>query len=58
MLEDLKADGRVGAIYWSCRPFGEGDPLRRPPVPADLASLAEFGVKTWPQALLKWVLSD
>ena len=40
------------------RPFGEAQLLRRPPVPSALAPLAEFGVRTWPQALLKWVLSD
>ncbi len=40
------------------RPFGEGSLLRRAPSSRELAPLAEFGVKTWPQALLKWVLSD
>ena len=40
------------------RPFGEGALLRRSPPPAELAPLREFGVETWPQALLKWVLSD
>jgi diketogulonate reductase-like aldo/keto reductase len=40
------------------RPFGEGALLRTPPDPASLASLEPFGVTTWPQALLKWVLSD
>ena len=40
------------------RPFGEAGLLRRPPAPVALAPLAEFGVRTWPQALLKWVLSD
>ena len=40
------------------RPFAGGALLRRPPRPEELAPLAEFGVETWPQALLKWVLSD
>jgi diketogulonate reductase-like aldo/keto reductase len=40
------------------RPFGAGAMLRTPPSAAQLAPLAEFGVATWPQALLKWVLSD
>jgi aryl-alcohol dehydrogenase-like predicted oxidoreductase len=40
------------------RPFGEGALLRRAPSQSQLAPLAEFGVRTWPQALLKWVLSD
>jgi aryl-alcohol dehydrogenase-like predicted oxidoreductase len=40
------------------RPFGEGSLLRRPPSAAALAPLRPFGVTTWPQALLKWILSD
>jgi diketogulonate reductase-like aldo/keto reductase len=32
--------------------------MRRPPDPAALAPLAPFGVATWAQALLKWILSD
>jgi aryl-alcohol dehydrogenase-like predicted oxidoreductase len=40
------------------RPFGRGSVLRRWPSQADLAPLASFGVTTWPQALLKWGLSD
>jgi diketogulonate reductase-like aldo/keto reductase len=40
------------------RPFAEGALLLREPSPAELAHLREFGVVTWPQALLKWVLSD
>jgi aryl-alcohol dehydrogenase-like predicted oxidoreductase len=40
------------------RPFGRGTVLRRWPAPAELAPLQPFGVTTWPQALLKWGLSD
>jgi aryl-alcohol dehydrogenase-like predicted oxidoreductase len=40
------------------RPFAEHALLRRPPDPADLAPLEPFGVRTWTQALLKWILSD
>lgn len=40
------------------RPFGEGTLSRADPAPAALEPLAAFGVRTWPQALLKWILSD
>jgi diketogulonate reductase-like aldo/keto reductase len=40
------------------RPFGDGDLLRRWPTAEQLEPLRPFGVETWPQALLKWVLSD
>ena len=40
------------------RPFGEGALMRRPPSAQELAPLADFGVHTWAQALLKWILSD
>ena len=40
------------------RPLGAGALVRRPPPPRDLAPLEKFGVRTWAQALLKWVLSD
>ena len=39
-------------------PFGSGTLLRRPPRPEQLAPCASFGIETWPQALLKWALSD
>lgn len=40
------------------RPFGEGALLQRTPTPAELAPFEAFGVKSWPQVLLKWVASD
>ena len=42
------------------RPFGgTGAPLLRgTPSDDELAPLSELGVETWPQALLKWILSD
>src|ERR1700722_10003344 len=36
------------------RPLGEGQLMRRPPSPAELATLRLFGVTTWAQALIKW----
>ncbi|MFN8108885.1 MAG: aldo/keto reductase [Thermoleophilia bacterium] len=40
------------------RPFGEGSLLADPPHPETLEPFREFGVTTWPQVLVKWVLSD
>jgi diketogulonate reductase-like aldo/keto reductase len=40
------------------RPFGEGSLIRWEPKPEALVPLRPFGVRTWAQALLKWVLSD
>ena len=39
-------------------PFGSGRLVRRAPPQRDLEPLDEFGVETWAQALLKFVLSD
>ena len=50
------ADLGLGVIVM--RPFGAGGLLHRPIAPAALAPLGPFGVRTWPQALLKWILSD
>jgi diketogulonate reductase-like aldo/keto reductase len=40
------------------RPLGEGSLVRRPPPAEALEPLRAFGIETWAQALLKWVLSD
>jgi len=50
----------LGIAVIVMRPFGgTGAPLlRRSPSPAELAPLRDFGIETWAQALLKWVLSD
>jgi diketogulonate reductase-like aldo/keto reductase len=48
----------LGVAVVVMRPLGAGSLLRRPPGAAELAPLAAFGVETWPQALLKWALSD
>lgn len=56
VLLPLAADLGVGVIVM--RPFGEGSLLRRPRPQDALKPLEDFGVATWAQALLKWVLSD
>jgi aryl-alcohol dehydrogenase-like predicted oxidoreductase len=52
----LAAELNVGVIVM--RPLGEGALAARSPRPDQLRPLADFGVHTWPQALLKWLVSD
>ena len=40
------------------RPLGAGSLVTASPPPEELEPLRPFGVETWPQALLKWALSD
>jgi aryl-alcohol dehydrogenase-like predicted oxidoreductase len=48
----------LGLGVLTMRPFAEGGLVRREPPAAERAWLQAYGVQTWAQALLKWVLSD
>lgn len=52
----LARDLGLGVVVM--RPLGAGAIVRDAPNEAALAPLAPYGVTTWAQALLKWVLSD
>ena len=52
----LAQDLGLGVVVM--RPLGGGRLVRNDPGPAALEPLRAFGVETWGQALLKWVLSD
>jgi diketogulonate reductase-like aldo/keto reductase len=56
--ELLPLADELGVAVIVMRPLGEGGLLRRVPSDRELEPLRPFGVETWPQALLKWVLSD
>ncbi|HKB20289.1 MAG TPA: aldo/keto reductase [Gaiellaceae bacterium] len=48
----------LGVAVIVMRPLGDKSRLSNPPPAEALTPLLEFGVETWPQALLKWALSD
>jgi aryl-alcohol dehydrogenase-like predicted oxidoreductase len=52
----LAAELDIGVLVM--RPLGQGVLAAKSPPPEALTCLAGFGVTTWPQILLKWVLSD
>jgi diketogulonate reductase-like aldo/keto reductase len=54
----LPLAAELGVAVIVMRPLAEGALLRREPGPEQLEPLRELGVTTWPQALLKWALSD
>jgi diketogulonate reductase-like aldo/keto reductase len=56
----LPLAAELGIAVVVMRPFGgTGAPvLRRSPRAGELEPLHSYGIETWPQALLKWVLSD
>jgi diketogulonate reductase-like aldo/keto reductase len=54
----LPLAAELGISVVVMRPLGTGALVADPPASGDLAPLRPFGVETWPQALLKWALSD
>jgi aryl-alcohol dehydrogenase-like predicted oxidoreductase len=55
-LLDLATARGIGVIVMS--PLGSGDLVRRSPPARELSAFEQYGVETWAQALLKWVVSD
>jgi aryl-alcohol dehydrogenase-like predicted oxidoreductase len=54
----LPLAGRLQLGVILMRPLGEGALVTKSPPAADLAFLSQYGLKTWPQALLNWGVSD
>ena len=67
-LENLRKLPEVAVLNGLRRPIedhearsvalGQGVLAAKSPPPEALECLARFGIRTWPQAILKWVLSD
>lgn len=56
--ELLPLAAELGMAVIVMRPLGSGALLRRVPGKEELEPLRGFGIATWPQALLKWALSE
>jgi aryl-alcohol dehydrogenase-like predicted oxidoreductase len=56
VLLPLAAARNLGVILM--RPLGQGSLARRSPPARELGFLADYGLRTWAQALLNWGLSD
>jgi aryl-alcohol dehydrogenase-like predicted oxidoreductase len=56
--EILPAAAELGIGVLVMRPLGEGALVRREPGPRALERLRDYGIRTWAQALIKWILSD
>jgi diketogulonate reductase-like aldo/keto reductase len=54
----LPLAAELGVAVIAMRPLAEGALLRRMPAAEQLEPLRDYGVTSWPQALLKWALSD
>jgi diketogulonate reductase-like aldo/keto reductase len=56
--ELLPLAAELGVAVIAMRPLGDKSRLPNPPLAEALAPLRDFGVSSWPQALLKWALSN
>ena len=54
----LPLAAELGIAVLVMRPLGAGRLPTREPAARELEPLRSFGIATWPQALLKWALSD